>query len=54
MLKTLKTKSKGVIECTSIGMAKMEFAVSNFNANNCRPSTTGLKDLTSILTGFVR
>ena len=49
-----QTQSKGVIECTSISMAKREFAVPNFNANNCVPSTTGLKDLTSILTGFVR
>ena len=49
-----QTKSKGVIECTSINAAKREFAVPNFNANNCRPSATGLKDLTSIVTGFVR
>ena len=49
-----QTESKGVIECTSISMAKREFAVPNFNANNCVPSTTGLKDLTSILTGLVR
>ena len=49
-----QTMSKGVIECTSISAAKREFAVANFNANNCRPSATGLKDLTSIVTGFVR
>lgn len=49
-----QTMSKGVIECTSISAAKREFAVPNFNANNCRPSATGLKDLTSIVTGFVR
>ena len=44
-----QTKSRGVIECTSISMAKRDF-----NANNCVPSATGLRDLTSILTGFVR
>ena len=49
-----QTESKGVIECTSISMAKTEFVVPNFNANNCDPSATGLTDLTSILTGFVR
>ena len=49
-----QTESKGVIECTSISMAKTEFVLPNFNANNCDPSATGLTDLTSILTGFVR
>ena len=49
-----QTKSKGVIECTSIRGAIGGFAVPNFNSNNCRPSATGLSDLTSILSGFVR
>ncbi|CAH3044356.1 unnamed protein product [Porites lobata] len=49
-----QTKSKGVIECTSIRMAKRKFVVPNFNANNCYPSVKGLSGLTLILTGFVR
>ena len=49
-----QTESKGVIECTSISKAKREFVVPNFSAINCVPSDTGLRDLTSILTDFVR
>ena len=50
-----QTKSKGVIECISIisVKGKREFVVPNFNAKNCVPSATGLRDLTSILTGLV-
>ena len=52
---TPQTISKGVIKCESIdNTVKRGFVVPNFDKTNCSPNVQGLKELTSILTCYVR